>query len=164
MALLLAAWIIVNSIVLWVRYEPIPANLQLTIGTETLQMVFVKGGTFQLGESEEALEGEDNFTRKWLAEQMPKHQVTLSDYYIGACEVTQGLWQEVMGNNPSATKGKHLPVTNVSWHEAQLFIEALSQRTGRHFRLPTDADGCTPHAEVKNKVHSATQVQTTCTK
>ena len=140
LALLLAAWIIVNSIILWVRYEPIPANLQLTVGSETLQMVFVKGGTFQLGESEEVLEGEDNFTRKWLAEQMPKHQVTLSDYYIGACEVTQGLWQEVMGNNPSAIKGKHLPVTNVSWHEAQLFIEALSQRTGRHFRLPTDAE------------------------
>ena len=111
LALLLAAWIIVNSIVLWVRYEPIPANLQLTVGSETLQMVFVKGGTFQLGESEEVLEGEDNFTRKWLAEQMPQHQVTLSD-----------------------------PVTDISWQEAQLFIEALNQRTGRHFRLPTDAE------------------------
>ena len=137
---LLGIWMIVNSLILWVRYAPAPTNLQLTIGTETVRMVLVKGGTFALGESEEALEGEDNFTRKWLEEQMPKHQVTLSDYYIGSSEVTQGLWQEVMGSNPSATKGKDLPVTNITWHEALQFIEALNRRTGRHFRLPTDAE------------------------
>lgn len=137
---LLVLWLIVNSLILWVRYEPVPANLRLTVGSETLHMALVKGGTFLLGESEAALEGEDNFTRKWLKEQMPQHQVTLSDYYIGTCEVTQGLWQEVMGSNPSAIKGKDLPVTNITWHEALQFIEALNRRTGRHFRLPTDAE------------------------
>lgn len=140
LASLLGIWMIVNSIILWVRYDPAPTNLQLTIGTETLCMVFVKGGTFVLGESEEALEGEDTFARKWLGEQMPQHQVTLSDYYIGTCEVTQGLWQEVMGSNPSDTKGEDLPVTNITWHEALQFIEALNRRTGQHFRLPTDAE------------------------
>ena len=80
LVVLLAAWIIINSIILWVRYEPVPANLQLTIGTETVQMVFVKGGTFQLGESEEVLEGKDNFTRKWLAEQIGKDPGTVSKW------------------------------------------------------------------------------------
>lgn len=140
LASLLGIWMIVNSLILWVRYDPAPTSLQLTIGIETVRMVLVKGGTFALGESEEALEGEDNFTRKWLGEQMPKHQVTLSDYYIGSSEVTQGLWQEVMGSNPSATKGEDLPVTNITWYEALQFIEALNRRTNRHFRLPTDAE------------------------
>lgn len=69
----------------------------------------------------------------------PVHKVTLNDYYIGQTEVTQALWQTVMGTNPSNFKGDNLPVENVSWDDCQEFIEKLNARTGRTFRLPTEA-------------------------
>jgi hypothetical protein len=76
------------------------------------------------------------------ANEQPVHEVTLSDYYIGQTEVTQHLWKKVMGddNNPSATKGNNLPVTNITWDEAQVFVQKLSEMTGMHFRLPTEAE------------------------
>lgn len=138
--LLLGIWIIANSIILWVRYEPNPDTLEVAVGKEKLKMVLVKGGTFRLGETEAALVGETQFATKWLKEQMPQHRVTLSDYYIGVCEVTQGLWKEVMKNNPSKMKGDNLPVTDVSWYDALQFGEALNLRTKLNFRLPTDAE------------------------
>ena len=68
------------------------------------------------------------------------HQVTLSSYYIGETEVTQELWQTVMGSNPSYFKGFHRPVEEVSWEDCQEFIRRLNQKTGRNFRLPTEAE------------------------
>lgn len=70
----------------------------------------------------------------------PTHSVTLSDYYIGKFEVTQELWQAVMGNNPSYFKGNNLPVEKVSWNDVQEFIRKLNQKTGANFRLPTEAE------------------------
>ena len=67
------------------------------------------------------------------------HQVTLSDYYIGETEVTQALWQAVMGSNPSRFKGDNRPVENVSWNDCQDFIAALNRLTGKYFSLPTEA-------------------------
>ena len=95
-------------------------------------MSFVKGGTFMMGSDAPGAE----------ADEQPVHEVTLSDYYIGQTEVTQHLWQTVMGsgNNPSATKGNNLPVTNITWDEAQTFVERLSELTGMRFRLPTEAE------------------------
>ena len=93
-------------------------------------MSFVKGGTFMMGSDT----GE--------ADEQPVHEVTLSDYYIGQTEVTQHLWKKVMGdeNNPSATKENNLPVTNITWDEAQTFVERLSELTGMRFRLPAEAE------------------------
>lgn len=65
-------------------------------------------------------------------------QNTLSDYMIGETEVTQELWQAVMGSNPSYFKGTQNPVAQVSWEDCQKFIEKLNQLTGRQFRLPTE--------------------------
>ena len=95
-------------------------------------MSFVKGGTFKMGSDAPDAE----------ADERPVHEVTLSDYYIGQTEVTQHLWKKVMGdeNNPSATKGNNLPVTNITWDEAQTFVERLSELTGMRFRLPTEAE------------------------
>ena len=70
----------------------------------------------------------------------PAHSVTLSSYYIGQTEVTQALWKEVMGSNPSRFEGDTNPVERVSWNDCQTFIQKLNQRTGKTFRLPTEAE------------------------
>ena len=70
----------------------------------------------------------------------PVHQVTLSTYSIGETEVTQALWEAVMGSNPSNFKGGSLPVERVSWEDCQTFIQKLNQLTGKRFRLPTEAE------------------------
>lgn len=104
----------------------------IRVGNSYFDMSFVKGGTFMMGSDAPNAE----------ADEQPVHKVSLSDYYIGQTEVTQHLWQAVMGsgNNPSATKGNNLPVTNITWNEAQQFVERLSEMTGMYFRLPTEAE------------------------
>ena len=74
------------------------------------------------------------------AYETPRHEVTLHNYRIGKYEVTQELWETVMGDNPSVFKGKSRPVENVSWNDVSLFIKKLNKVTGRHYRLPTEAE------------------------
>ncbi len=64
--------------------------------------------------------------------------LSLDSYYIGKTEVTQGLWEEVMGTNPSFFKSPALPVESVSWEDTQAFIEKLNKLTGKTFRLPNE--------------------------
>ena len=66
--------------------------------------------------------------------------MTLSSYHIAETEVTQELWQAVMGDNPSFFEGSNLPVEQVSWDDCHTFINKLNQLTGRQFRLPTEAE------------------------
>ncbi|MDO4971066.1 MAG: SUMF1/EgtB/PvdO family nonheme iron enzyme, partial [Bacteroidales bacterium] len=73
-------------------------------------------------------------------DEKPTHQVTLSEYSIGKTEVTQALWEAVMGSNPSSCKGNNLPVEQVSWDDCQTFISKLNAMTGQKFRLPTEAE------------------------
>ncbi|MBR5638386.1 MAG: SUMF1/EgtB/PvdO family nonheme iron enzyme [Muribaculaceae bacterium] len=96
-------------------------------------MVYVEGGTFTMGATSE--QGDDAFD-----EEKPAHEVTLSPYYIGQTEVTQELWMAVMGYNPSYFKGAKRPVECVSWDECQEFIRRLNEKTGKRFRLPTEAE------------------------
>lgn len=108
------------------------------VGDEELTMILVSPAEFTMGGTAEHVECKD-FSEK------PKHQVKLTKaYYISQTEVTQEVWQAVMGNNPSLYKGdgeeKHLPVTNVSWKDCQTFVAALSKMTGKTFRLPTEAE------------------------
>ena len=99
----------------------------------SFEMVVVEGGTFTMGGTSE--QGSDAFDSE-----IPTHDVTLSDYYIGKYEVTQELWKAVMGNNPSLFIGKNLPVEKVSWNDVQEFIKKINQKTGIVFRLPTEAE------------------------
>ncbi len=93
------------------------------------EMVFVKGGTFMMGSNN----GEND--------ERPAHQVTLSDFSIGKFEVTQAQWRKVMGSNPSKFAGcDQCPVEQVSWDEVQQFISVLNSRTGKKYRLPTEAE------------------------
>ena len=107
----------------------ITSNITLTAVWEKylIEMVYVQGGTFDMGSNIENVE-------------KPIHQVTLGDYYIGKYEVTQAQWIEIMGNNPSFFKGDNLPVENVSWEDIQEFITRLNEKTGRTYRLPTEAE------------------------
>lgn len=95
-----------------------------------LELVRVKGGCFQQGSDQ------SGFMEK------PRHEVCLSDYYIGKYEVTQRDWRDVMGNNPSRFKdcGDDCPVDSVSWSNAREFIRTLNAITGRNFRLPFEAE------------------------
>ena len=96
-------------------------------------MAYVQGSTFTMGAtSEQGSDAEDD--------EKPAHSVTLSSYYIGKTEVTQELWQAVMGNNPSRFKGNRKPVECVSWDDCQTFISKLNSLTGKKFRLPTEAE------------------------
>lgn len=108
-------------------------DFTITVNGVSFTMVAVQGGTFTMGATSE--QGSDA-----LDDEKPAHSVTLSDYYIGQTEVTQALWQAVMGSNPSNRKGNYLPVENVSWHDCDVFISKLNQLTGREFRLPTEAE------------------------
>ncbi len=94
-----------------------------------IEMVFVKGGTFTMGSND----GQSN--------EKPIHQVTLSDFNIGKYEVTQAQWKAVMGSNPSFFKDcDNCPVEQVSWNNVQYFIKILNQKTGKTYRLPTEAE------------------------
>jgi len=109
--------------------ESVQPQVQQTQNTNShieIEMVFVQGGTFQMGQEEVAF---------------PVHQVTLSSYYIGKYAVTQEQWVAVMGNNPSVFQnGDNYPVENVSWDEVQIFISNLNAQTGKKYRLPTEAE------------------------
>ena len=104
-------------------------NKTFTVKGVTFTMVAVEGGTFMMGATSDAYDDEK-----------PVHQVTLSSYYIGQTEVTQALWEAVMGTNPSYFKGDNKPVEDVSWDDCQDFVIKLNQLTGQRFRLPTEAE------------------------
>ncbi|MCU0546582.1 MAG: formylglycine-generating enzyme family protein [Oscillatoriaceae cyanobacterium Prado104] len=70
----------------------------------------------------------------------PRHQVTVPTFYAGKYAITQAEWQTVMGYNPSCFKGEKRPVENVSWEDAVNFCSKLSQKTGRKYRLPSEAE------------------------
>lgn len=99
-----------------------------TVDSVQFTMIAVEGGTFQMG------------SENGNSDEKPVHSVTLSSYYIGQMEVTQALWNAVMGNNPSSFKGDDLPVERVSWSDCQVFISKLNELTGENFRLPTEAE------------------------
>lgn len=103
------------------------------IGGITLKMIEVKGGTFYMGATKEHKE------HATIGEK-PVHKVTLSDYYIGECEVTQDLWELIMGSNPSEHRGDlSRPVENINKRDCLIFIERLNAITQEQFCLPTEA-------------------------
>ena len=112
----------------------------ITVNGVSFTMVPVEGGTFMMGGTAE--QGVSNAI---------VHEVTLSSYSIGQTEVTQALWQAVMGESISdiisrnedfilCGIGDNYPMYYVSWEDCQTFIAELNRLTGRHFRLPTEAE------------------------
>lgn len=97
-----------------------------------LEMVYIRGGTFMMGspDLEYGRSGDEG----------PRHKVTVPSFFMGKYLITQAQWTAVMGNNPSNWKGANLPVETVSWHDAVEFCQRLSQKTGKTYRLPSEAE------------------------
>ncbi|MDE6439583.1 MAG: SUMF1/EgtB/PvdO family nonheme iron enzyme [Bacteroidales bacterium] len=125
---------------------PVGEGYEETAFGMKLQMVAVEGGTFSMGATSE--QGSDAYDFE-----KPVHSVTLDGFYIGAFEVTQAQWAAVMGTTieqqrekawgeyaPLCGEGDKYPMYYVSWEEAQSFCEKLSQKTGKTYRLPTEAE------------------------
>jgi len=93
-----------------------------------LEMVFVEGGTFVMGNDA------GNTDAK------PAHQVKLTDFLIGKYELTQSQWNAIVDSNPSKVECAECPLSDMSWVQLQEFIEKLNKRTGKKFRLPTEAE------------------------
>ena len=113
-------------------------TLTFTVNGVTFKMLPVEGGTFTMGATAEQGGNAES-------DGQPTHSVTLSSFYMGETEVTQALWQAVMGSNPSNFKGNNLPVETVSWKDCQTFINKLNQLLagqlgGKRFALPTEAE------------------------
>ncbi|WP_425439657.1 formylglycine-generating enzyme family protein [Photobacterium proteolyticum] len=115
-------------------YWGVAHSSQVTTHPVALQieanMVLVEGGSFTMGTSlPEAKKAES-----------PARTVSLDSFYISRFEVTQELFESVMGSSMSYFKGKDVPVNNLSWQQASYFIEQLNAQTGSHYRLPTEAE------------------------
>jgi formylglycine-generating enzyme required for sulfatase activity len=93
------------------------------------EMVVIPAGSFTMGSTE-------------FDSEKPPHGVSIQSFAIGRTEVTQRLWQAVMGNNPSSFNncGNDCPVEQVRWNDIQQFIQRLNARTGKTYRLPSEAE------------------------
>ncbi|MFZ4535481.1 SUMF1/EgtB/PvdO family nonheme iron enzyme [Propionivibrio sp.] len=92
------------------------------------EMLTIPAGSYQMGGT--------------ASDEQPVHNVSLKAFALGKTEVTQGQWKALMGNNPShfAQCGDNCPVEQVSWDDAQAYISKLNQKTGKTYRLPSEAE------------------------
>ena len=106
----------------------------------SLDMVLIPGGTFIMGALKEEAESSDR--------ERPQHKVTVPSFLLGRYPVTQAQWRMVaswsqverrLNPDPSNFKGDNRPVEQVSWEEAVEFCQRLSVKTGRTYRLPSEA-------------------------
>lgn len=104
--------------IVWAQQQP--ESVTITVEGVSFKMICVQGGTFMMGATGE--QESDAYD-----DEQPVHKVTLSTYYIGETDVTQELWNVVMGNNPSHFVSLNHPVEEVSWEDCQKFINKLNQ-------------------------------------
>ena len=97
-----------------------------------MEMSAIPGGTFLMGSPENEEGRSDN--------ESPQHQVTVPSFFMGKYPVTHAQYQAIMGNNPSYFfRRKNRPVERVSWDDAVTFCQRLSQKTGKNYTLPSEA-------------------------
>ena len=115
--------------------EPAVVTEELSVKGVAFTMTLVKAGTFTMGATAEQIDEASH-------NEFPAHQVTITyDFYIGQTEVTQELWLAVMGRNPSEFQGDlQRPVENVTRFDCAIFVDKLTELTGRVFRMPTEAE------------------------
>ena len=122
------------SYLLTSHWADAPVTQSFKINGVSFKMIAVEGGTFLMG-------GTGNMISAY---EKPIHQVSLSSFAIGETEVTQELWEAVMGELPSTISAENLnpkyPVVCVTWNAVQEFLSNLNEMTGLTFRLPTEAE------------------------
>ena len=98
-----------------------------------MKLVYIPPGEFMMGSpSKELQRGSD---------EGPQHQVKItSGFYMGTTEVTQFQYEQIMNKNPSHFKGQNNPVEMVSWYDVVEFCKKLSEKEGKTYRLPTEAE------------------------
>ena len=96
-------------------------------------MVKVDAGVFTMGCANE----QDADCYYW---EKPSHAIKISSFYMNKFDVTQKEWIAVMDSNPGYTPCSDCPVENISWQETILFINRLNNLSGKHYRLPTEAE------------------------
>ncbi len=112
------------------------ANLESKVSEQLTKM----SGSFMMGTNDAEIERLcKRYDRDWPKVEAPQHRVTLQPFYMAKYPITQAQYQAIMGKNPSRFKGKNNPVECVSWHEAQEFCQKISQRTGKKYQLPSEA-------------------------
>lgn len=100
----------------------------------TMKLAYIPAGTFVMGS--DVKEPDEYFDND-----APAHRVSITHpFYMSVTEVTQAQYAAIMGGNPSKFPGTNNPVEQVSWEDAVAFCKALSKKTGRTFRLPTEAE------------------------
>ncbi len=113
-----------------------------------LEMIKIPAGQFWMGQTEAEKQelirrvGEENY-QELLANERPRHLVNLQSFFLGKYPVTQAQYQQIMGNNPSKFKdfadSPNRPIENVSWNMAKEFCQKLSEKTGKNYGLPSEA-------------------------
>jgi formylglycine-generating enzyme required for sulfatase activity len=102
------------------------------------EMVAIPAGSFVMGTNGKI--SFDPVSVQYVVQ--PGNHVTLPQFALSTTEVTQGQWRALMGNNPSKFSrcGDDCPVENVSWNDAKEFIQKLNAKTGKQYRLPSEAE------------------------
>ena len=110
-----------------------PKAGNVTTNSIGMRLVYIPSGEFMMGSPVDE--------RHRNSDEGPVHKVRISKgFYMGIHEVTQAQYKSIVGNNPSYFKGNDLPVETVSWNDATEFCTRLSQKEGKTYRLPTEAE------------------------
>jgi formylglycine-generating enzyme len=120
----------------WIPADSIPQNPvsgQVINNSLGMKLIYIPPGEFMMGSPESDAKHEEN--------ECPQHRVKINKgFYMGMYEVTQSQYKTVMGTNPSHFRGSNFPVTEVSWDDAMAFCKKLSEKEGKSYRLPTEAE------------------------
>lgn len=103
------------------------------------EMIDIPAGSFLMGSPSD----QDSSSHKKSEardDEKPQHLVHIKAFSLGKFEITQAQWQSLMDSNPSRNKGPALPIENISWDDAQKYIQKLNQKTGKKYRLPSEAE------------------------
>lgn len=130
-------WDVMGSFSLFLNHE-ISETQKNVLNDLLSNMVYVKGGTFNMGCQNVNSEAINYVDIDGLNYNI--HEVKLDGFYISPYEVTQELWQAVMTNNPSMMREARKPVEYISWNDAISFCNTLSRLTSLKISLPTEAE------------------------
>jgi formylglycine-generating enzyme required for sulfatase activity len=127
------------------EYYGVPIEYTNSIG---MKLVYIPSGEFMMGSHNSASEvaritnyNKNNVSEDTYVHEHPLHRVRINKgFWMSIYEVTQGQYRTAMGRNPSYFNGDNNPVERVNWYDAVVFCMKLSDKEGRTYRLPTEAE------------------------